>query len=204
MNYILNYDQNKMVWKWVNECERQKLFSWNCCTSSAEFSYRLNPAEIYFKLWLEFRARALNFRHSALTWADEPLQLKFGSCVTCLCSCNLVARRWGGVCAVSAYFDLASYIEFHMFTSRFQPNTILRSVELVDRPSPCRCRRIYTGQWKDNTNAIVHHQTHRERQVPQLNLNFKPFPLRKHPFSRFGLSSVSSTSRYYSSTSNLR
>ena len=86
MNYILNYDQNKMVWKWVNKCERQKLFSWNCCTSSAEFSYRLNPAEIYFKLWLEFRARALNFRHSALTWADEPLQLKFGSCVTCLCS----------------------------------------------------------------------------------------------------------------------
>ena len=92
MNYILNYDQNKMVWKWVNECERQKLFSWNCCTSSAEFSYRLNPAEIYFKLWLEFRARALNFRHSALTWADEPLQLKFGSCVTCLCKCLLVCH----------------------------------------------------------------------------------------------------------------
>ena len=86
MNYILNYDQNKMVWKWVNECERQKLFSWNCCTSSAEFSHCLNPAEIYFKLWLEFRARALNFRHSALTWADEPLQLKFGSCLTCLCT----------------------------------------------------------------------------------------------------------------------
>ena len=117
---------------------------------------------------------------------------------------NLVAGRWSGVCAVSAYFDLASYIELHMFTSRFQPNTILRSIKLVDTPSPCRYRRIYTGQWKNSTIAIVHHQTHRERQVPQLNLNFKPFPLRKHPFSRFGLSSVSSTSRYYSSPSNVR
>ena len=111
-----------------------------------------------------------------------------------------MAGRWSGVCAVSAYFDLASYTELYMFTSRFQPNSILRSIKLVDAPSSCRYRRIYTGQWKNNTNAIVHHQTHRERQVPQLNLSFKPFPLRKHPFSRFGLS----TSRYYSSPSNVR
>ena len=113
---------------------------------------------------------------------------------------------WSGVGAVSAYFDLASYTasELYMFTSGFQPNIILRSIKLVDRQFPCKYRRVNTGLWKNDTNVIVPHQTHRERQVPQLNLSFKPFSLRKHPFSRFGLSSVSSTSRYYSSPSNVR
>ena len=108
-----------------------------------------------------------------------------------------------GLSTVTAYFDLASYTERYMFTSRFQPNTILRSINLFDSRVPCKYPRI-TVLLKDNAKAIVHHQIHREPQVPQFNLGFRPFPLRKHPVSRFGLSSVSSTSRYYSSPSNVR
>ena len=105
---------------------------------------------------------------------------------------------------VTAYFVLASYTERYMFTSRFQPDTILRSIKLVDRPFSYKSRRINPGLWKNNTNVIVHREIHRDRQVSQLNFGLKPFPLRKHAFSRFGLSSVSSTSRYYSSPSNAR